>query len=121
MLSGHSVSSEYDIWRQSESVSVKATKKNMDLFEKTFGDDDKGVRLLIVRNPFDRIVSAFRDTLEKVFLQEECSDAFCAARAEMVGLYRKAALQKFGTSYFNSYQREKLIHSSTFKSREGNH
>jgi len=63
-------------------------------------------RLLIVRHPFDRLVSAFRDKLEQCHGPKNCTLQnnwyYKTYGRRIVSQYRKGAVIKFGDDFFSS-------------------
>ena len=65
-------------------------------------DPEETRSFVIVRHPFTRLVSAFRDKLEMFRSKSKGQDYFYRKHgAKIVAKYRAAALDKFGESFFN--------------------
>jgi len=80
-----------------------APKLSMDNLKKLEGKNTTK-KLLLVRHPFDRLLSAFRDKLERCSTNKKCTVAnwyYDKYGKKIVSKYREKAIQKFSSSYFS--------------------
>ena len=78
-----------------DEISIKTSADKLKPSAKSF---------IIVRHPFNRIVSAFRDKFEQVqdrIEKPELDYFFRHYGSQMVKKYRKLALEKFGAEFFS--------------------
>ena len=71
---------------------------------------------LIVRNPFDRLVSAFRDTLEKVYFHDP--GPLGKIGKDIIRRFRNKTLSVLGRQYLNNYSRRRTIIDASLTSEE---
>ena len=67
--------------------------------------DSSAVRMITVRHPFSRLISAFRDKLERCTTEFDCTRKndwfYKRLGSKIVKRFRKAATEKFGSDFFS--------------------
>ena len=69
-----------------------------------------------MRNPFDRLVSAFRDTLEKIYFHDP--GPLGKIGQDIIKRFRNKTLSVLGKQYLNDYSRRSTIIEASLRSEQ---
>jgi len=97
-LAGHDLKDNETPWKVAMKVTVAA---NLTLLKQQL-DSPNHKSLLIVRNPFDRLVSAYRDKLEHSHPKGSDDSPFDNLSRNMARTYRQKAIGVLGKDYFEA-------------------